>query len=64
MPVNVSKALREALSKLSREKQQIDRQIDAIEAALQATDGRTRGRPRGSVRAAGDQAHVRPRGGR
>lgn len=47
MPVDVSKTLRQALSKLTVEKQRIDRQIDAIEMALRATDGRVAGRARG-----------------
>ena len=58
MPVDVSKTLRQTLSKLSVEKQRIDRQIDAIEAALRATDGRAWGRARGSARL-GRRAGVR-----
>ncbi len=50
MPVDVGKTLRQALSKLTAEKQRIDRQIGAIETALQATGVRARGRPRGSTR--------------
>jgi hypothetical protein len=46
MPVDVSKTLRQALAKLTAEKQRIDRHINAIETALQATGGRARGRPR------------------
>jgi hypothetical protein len=47
MPVDVSKTLRQALSKLTVEKRRMDRQIDAIQMVLRATDGRGSGRARG-----------------
>ena len=42
MPVDVSKTLRQALAKLTSEKERLDRQIDALAAALHALDGRPR----------------------
>ena len=42
MPVNVGKTLRQALAKLTGEKERLDRQIDALAAALHALDGRPR----------------------
>jgi len=50
MPVDVGTTLRQALAKLTAEKQWIDRQIRAIETALEATDGRVRDRPSRPVR--------------
>ena len=39
MPVDVTKALKEALSKLTAERQRIDRQAAAIQEALRAVNG-------------------------
>ena len=39
MPVDVTKALKEALSKLTAEKQRIERQTAAIQEALRAVNG-------------------------
>ena len=39
MPVDVGTTLRQALAKLTAEKQWIDRQIGAIETALEAGEG-------------------------
>ncbi len=50
MPVDVGRTLRQALSKLTAERLQLDRQINAIETAFQATGGPVRGRSRGRGR--------------
>src|SRR5438445_12617173 len=44
MPVDVTKALKEALSKLTAEKQRIERQAAAIQEALRAVNGTNIGR--------------------
>ena len=71
MPVDVTKALKEALSKLTAERQRIDRQAAAIQEALRAVNGAnggqrsstarvvTRGAKRGRRRMRHEQQRVR-----
>ena len=57
MPVDVSKALKEALSKLTAERRRIDRQAAAIQEAIRAVNGAN-----GGQRSSG--ARVVTRGGK
>ena len=50
MPVDVTKALKEALSKLSDEKRRIERQAAAIQDALRAVNGANGGQRSSSAR--------------
>ena len=50
MPVDVTKALKEALSKLTAERQRIDRQAAAIQEAIRAANGANGGQRSSSAR--------------
>lgn len=50
MPVDVTKALKEALSKLTAERQRIDRQAAAIQEALRAVNGANGGQRSSTAR--------------
>ena len=46
MPVDITRTLRQALSKLEAEKHRLDRQVAAIRSILGSVDGRAAGRGR------------------
>jgi hypothetical protein len=50
MPVDVTGALKQALSKLTTEKQRIERQAAAIQEALRAVNGMNGSQPSGGAR--------------
>lgn len=55
MPVDIAPTLRQALARLTREQEHLQRQITAIETALSAVDRRgRRGRPAGRKSSKGD----------
>jgi hypothetical protein len=62
MPVDVTGTLREALSKLTAEKQRIERQAAALQDALRAVNGASIGRPSTDSRVATRRPKRRSRG--
>jgi len=50
MPIDVTKALKEALSKLTAEKRRIERQAAAVQEALRALNGASGGQRSSSAR--------------
>jgi hypothetical protein len=61
MPVDVTSTLREALSKLTAEKQRIERQAAALQDALRAVNGASISRPSTDNRVATRRAKRRSR---
>ena len=62
MPVDVTKALKEALSKLTDEKRRIERQAAAIQEALRAVNGARIGQPSKNGRGVTRRAKRRSKG--